>query len=204
MQTKPFLIAAMLTALAMPAFAQAPAPQGTPTNVRGTITKLDGQTLTVKSRDKKTMMIMLAPNTGVRTLVRKKVSDIHNGDAVGITNMPGKDGKPHAMEIHFIPPAAPEGQNPYDLAPGSMMTNAHVAGVATVKGGNMITVPVAGKPTDIMIDKKTVIVGPDPTPGSMADLKKGKAVMIRAVKGADGMLSANNITVEKNGVKPPM
>ena len=38
----------------------------------------------------------------------------------------------------------------------------------------------------------------------MSDLKPGKAVFIRANKGADGSLSANNITVEKNGVKPVM
>jgi len=38
----------------------------------------------------------------------------------------------------------------------------------------------------------------------MSDLKAGKAVFLRATKGADGSLSANNVTVEKNGVKPVM
>jgi hypothetical protein len=38
----------------------------------------------------------------------------------------------------------------------------------------------------------------------MTDLKPGKAVFIRANKGADGSLTANNITVEKNGFKPVM
>jgi hypothetical protein len=202
MQTKPFLIAAMLMALAMPAFAQAP--QGTPTNVRGKIAKVTAQTLTVKTREGPTVDIALAPNASVRTLVRKKLSDIHNGDLVGITNIQKKDGKLHAIEIHFLPPVAPESQNPYDLVPGSIMTNAHVSGVATVKGSNTLTVSVKGTPTDIVVDKKTAIVGPSPTPATMADLKPGKAVSIRAVKAADGTLSANNVTVEKNGVKPPM
>ena len=31
----------------------------------------------------------------------------------------------------------------------------------------------------------------------MSDLKPGKSVFVRAVKGADGMLSANNVTVEE-------
>ena len=38
----------------------------------------------------------------------------------------------------------------------------------------------------------------------MTDLKPGKAVMIRATKGADGTFATNSVSVEKNGVKPPM
>jgi hypothetical protein len=47
-----------------------------------------------------------------------------------------------------------------------------------------------------------MIVGP--ADAAMSDLKPGKAVFIRATKGADGSYTANNATVEKNGVKPPM
>jgi hypothetical protein len=38
----------------------------------------------------------------------------------------------------------------------------------------------------------------------MTDVKPGKAVFVRAIKAADGSLSSNGVTVEKNGVKPPM
>jgi hypothetical protein len=38
----------------------------------------------------------------------------------------------------------------------------------------------------------------------MSDLKPGKAVFLRATKAPDGSLTANNVTVEKNGVKPVM
>ena len=37
--------------IAVPALAQTPPPDGTPTRVRGTVEKLDGHNLTVKSRD---------------------------------------------------------------------------------------------------------------------------------------------------------
>jgi hypothetical protein len=205
MRTKSLLVALMLTALSLPAFAQAPAggpPQGTPTNVRGKIVKLDGQNLAVKTREGPTVTVALAPNTAVRTLVKKKLSDIKDGDYIASTSMKGKDGKLHAIEIHFLPPAVPELQIPYDYAQGSVMTNAHVSGVAKAKSGTDLTVTYKGNTTDIVVDKKTKIVGP--ADGAMSDLKRGKAVFIRANKGADGSLSANNVTVEKNGIKPPM
>jgi hypothetical protein len=189
-----------LTALAVPAFAQAP--QGTPTNVRGKIVKLTGQNLAVKTADGKTVTVALAPNVAVRALAKKKLSDIKTGDNVASTSLRGKDGKLHAVEVHFLPPAVPEGQFPYDLKPGSIMTNAHVSGVAMAKNGGTLTVNMKGQPVEVMVDAKTKIVGP--AEATMADLKPGKAVFLRAVKGADGAISANNVTVEKNGIKPPM
>jgi len=186
--------------LSVPALAQAP--QGTPVNVRGKIAKLDGQTLSIKGKDGKITAVMLAPNAAVRALARKKLSDIHDGDYIASTSMKGKDGKLHAIEVHFLPPAVPELQSPWDLRDGSVMTNAHVSGMAKITGGTDIQLTYKGNATDVVIDPKTVIVGP--ADATMADLKPGKAVFVRAIKAADGSLSANNVTVEKNGVKPPM
>src|SRR6516225_1107836 len=50
MTTKALFAGALITLLALPAAAQN-APEGTPTRIRGTVEKLDGETLTVKSRD---------------------------------------------------------------------------------------------------------------------------------------------------------
>jgi hypothetical protein len=205
MRTKSFLVALMMAALALPAFAQAPAGApagGPPSNVRGKVVKLDGQNLTVKTREGQTVTIALAPNTSVRALAKKKLSDIKAGDNVASTSLPGKDGKLHAVEVHFLPPQVPESQSPYDFKPGSLMTNAKVSGIAKAKNGNVLTVNLKGQPTDIVIDKSTVIVGP--ADATMADVKPGKAVFLRANKAADGSYTANNLTIEKNGVKPPM
>jgi hypothetical protein len=198
------LAAGLSVALIAPALAQAPGgpPQGTPLNVRGKIVKLSGQTLTVKTREGKTVTIALAANAPVRYLVRKKLSDIHDGDYIASTSIHGKDGKLHALEVHFLPAAVPELQVPYDLRQDSVMTNAHVSGIAKVKGATDISLTYKGTPTDIVVDSKTVVVAP--ADGDMGDLKPGKAVMLRTTKAADGSLSANNVTVEKNGVKPPM
>src|ERR1700686_1575012 len=57
--------------LVLPSFAQGPPPDGTPTRVRGTVEKLDAQTLTVKSRDGQNLTITLAPNVTVSAVVKK-------------------------------------------------------------------------------------------------------------------------------------
>lgn len=202
MRTKSFLVALMMAALAVPVWAQA---QGAPppaTNVRGKIVKLDGKNLTVKTREGQTVNVALTPDAGVRYMKKSKLSDIKQGDYLSILTMPGKDGKQHALDIHGIPARAPEMQAPFDYAPNSMMTNAHMQGVAKAKNGNVLTVTQKGQTSEVVVDNKTLIdTGVD---GAMSDLKPGRAVFIRANKGADGALTANNVTVEKNGLKPVM
>ncbi|HVA13355.1 MAG TPA: hypothetical protein VNF99_08905 [Stellaceae bacterium] len=206
MRSKLFIVLTLLVAAAWVNPAAAQAPQIQRQSIRGTVAKLDGQTLTVKSRDGATIAVALAPHYVVRSLVRKKLSDIHPGDFVGTTSMPGKDGKLHAVEIHFFPANLKlrEIQEPWDLAPGAMMTNAHVAGVAKAAHGSVLSINYNNRVTEVIVDRKTAIVAPSPTPASAADLKPGRAVFILATKGADGTPTAVNITVEKNGVKPPM
>jgi hypothetical protein len=209
MRSKLFIVAALLAALgtsALASFACAQAPRGQRVNIRGTIAKLDGQTLTVKTPDKGTVSVALAPNYMVRELVRKQLSDIKPGDFVGTTSVPGKDGKLHAIEVHFFPAnlTLPESQSPWDSTPNATMTNAHVAGIAKAAQDSVLAINYKGSVAQVIVDKKTVIVAPAPSPGSAADLKPGRAVYVFATKADNGALSAANITVEKNGVKPPM
>src|SRR5262245_24944101 len=96
-------LAAVLIALPMvPALAQAP-PEGTPTRIRGTVDKLDGQNLAVKSRDGQSLTIALAPNFTVRGVVAKTVTDIKVGDYVASTSVKGPDGTLRAIEVHIFP-----------------------------------------------------------------------------------------------------
>ena len=206
MRSTLFAAAAFVAALALPAFAAPSFAQAPRENVRGTVAKLAGQTLTVKTRGGETVNVALAPNYTVRALVRKKLGDIKPGDFVGTTSVPGKDGKLHAVEIHFFPANLnlPETQSPWDLTANATMTNAHVDGVAKSAQGGVLSINYKGSVAQVLVDKKTQIVGPSPTQASAADLKPGRAVFLLATKGADGTLTAANVTVEKNGVKPPM
>src|SRR6476661_9184967 len=85
---------AMAGLIAVPALAQTPPPpDGTPTRVRGTVEKLDGHNLTVKSRDGQSLSITLAPEVEIITLVKKSLADIKPGDFVASTGVKDKGGK---------------------------------------------------------------------------------------------------------------
>jgi hypothetical protein len=132
MTTKLLLAGALIALLILPAGAQQ-APQGTPTRIRGTVEKLDGQALTVKSREGETVTIALADNVAVAYLVKKNVGDIKPGDYIASTGIKGTDGKLHAIEVRIFPEwlrGVGEGQYPWDLKPDSVMTNA-TAGTIT-------------------------------------------------------------------------
>ena len=79
-------IAALIALVVGPALAQTPL-AGTPTRIRGTVDKLDGQNLMVKSRDGQTLTIELAANVAVITLVKKGIADIKVGDYVASTGV---------------------------------------------------------------------------------------------------------------------
>src|SRR5712671_6677452 len=122
-----FALSAALVILAVgPALAQAP-PAGTPTRIRGTVEKLDGQTLTVKSREGPVLTIALGPTLSVSGIVKKSLPDIKAGEFVGAASTKGPDGQLRALEVLIFPEASRgsnEGQYPWDLTPDSLMTNA--------------------------------------------------------------------------------
>ena len=203
MWRKSFLAAAVIAGLIVPALAQAP-PEP-PLSVRGSIVKLQDHSITVKTRDGSLTTVMLAPDYRVNSLERKKLSDIHAGDFVGSTSVPGMDGKLHAVEVHIFPESlrgAGEGQYPWDSRPQSLMTNATVTGIAKAPQGELLSVHYKNGTAQVIVGPKTPIVAP--VPATAGDLKRGKAVYIFARKNAAGELTARSITVEKNGVKPPM
>ncbi len=95
------LIAIMWFGLAaLPAFAQAP-PDGTPTVVRGTVEKLDGQSLTVKPKEGPPVTIALAANFTVAGVAKRSLADIKPGDYVATNSIKGTDGQLHAIEMHI-------------------------------------------------------------------------------------------------------
>src|ERR1700757_3679174 len=96
-------LAAMLLGLAAaPALAQAP-PDGTPMPVRGTIEKLDGQSLTVKPKEGPAVTVALAANFTVSGVARRNLADIKPGDYVANTSIKGADGQLRVIEIHIFP-----------------------------------------------------------------------------------------------------
>ena len=204
MMTKSLFAGALIALLAVPAGAQNP-PEGTPTRIRGTVEKLDGQTLTVKSREGQQLTIALAPNFTVAAVVKKSLDDIKAGDFVGAASTKGTDGKLHALEVLIFPEAlrgTGEGERAWDLTPDSLMTNATVAGIASAAQGQALKVTYKGGESEIIVAPSTPVV--TFAPGDASLLKPGAAVFIGAIKKPDGSLSAARVNAEKDGVKPPM
>ena len=200
-----FLFAgALIGLLGLPAAAQN-TPEGTPTRIRGTIEKLEGQTLKVKSREGAELTIALAPNFTVSAVVKKSLADIKTGDYVGAAPVKGTDGKLRALEVLIFPEAmrgTGEGERPWDLTPDSLMTNATVTGIAAVAQSQVLKVAYKGGESEIIVPPDAPIV--TFAPGDASLLKPGAAFILTALKKPDGSLSTNRVTAEKDGVKPPM
>jgi len=197
-------IAALIALAVGPALAQTP-PAGTPTRIRGTVDKLDGQNLMVKSRDGQTVTIELAANVAVITMVKKSVADIKAGDYVASTGVKGTDGKIHAVEVRIFPEAARgtgEGQYPWDLMPDSIMTNATVGKVDQAPQGPVLHVTFKGTESEYTVGPDVPVLAN--APGDISLLKPGVAVFVIALKHEDGKLTSARLYAEKDGIKPPM
>jgi hypothetical protein len=187
------LAAVSLLAASSIAFAQSP------TRVRGTITALDGDVLSVKARGGKDLTINLASDTAVAVAKSASLAELQ-GKYVGATAI-DKGGRMMAVEVHVLPPTAAQGHTPWDLEPGSTMTNAQLESVANVTGGNEITMKYKDGEKKIVVPAGTPIVAF--VPGTRADLKPGEYIFTNARQEADGKLSTNRVAVSKDGVKPP-
>ena len=65
-----------------------PAQNAAPVRVRGSIESIDGQDLTVRSREGNSVEIKLAPDYTVTAVVKAEMTDIVVGKYVGIAAMP--------------------------------------------------------------------------------------------------------------------
>jgi Domain of unknown function (DUF5666) len=173
----------------------------TPMRIRGTITSLDGDVLSVKARDGKDLKIHLAPNFAVAAAKAVKLADFTPGSYVGSTAKKNAAGQLVASEVHRLPPQAPSGHTPWDTAPGDTMTNANVASVVKSASGNELTLEYKGGSQKILVPDGTPIV--DFVPGDKSLLVPGATVFVGAQVAADGKITAPRVAVSKDGVKPP-
>ena len=181
--------------------------QTTPTRIRGTISAIDGKTVTIVTREGPTVKINLADNWTVNLVAPLTMADIKQGGFVGIASMKGPDGSLNALEVLVFPAAMQaakpgEGHYPWDLQPESMMTNATVATVAAGGDGQTLKLEYKDGTQTIKVKPGTPIV--TFLPGTQADAKVGAKVFVGAAKAADGTLTAPRLNVGKDGMTPPM
>jgi hypothetical protein len=174
--------------------------------VRGTIERVEGQTLVVKSRDGAELKVVLADNVLVVALVKASLADIKQGSFVGVTGMPQADGSQKAVEVHIFPEAmrgTGEGHRPWDLRPQSTMTNANVEQTVAGVDGHTLTLKYKDGEKKIIVLPETAIV--TYLPGDKSELKPGVKIFIAAAnKQPDGTLQAPRVNFGKDGLTPPM
>ena len=196
--------AALLPAvLSFAALAQAPA--APPVRIRGTLEKLEGQNLTVKSRNGQSMNVKLADNFAVVGISKASIADIGRGKFIGSTTVGERDGKLVAEEVHIFPEnmrGTGEGHYDWDLKPTSKMTNANVADIVTMADDRVMTVKYKGGEKQILVTPKTVVVSYGPV--DRAELKPGAPLFLVAQRQPDGTLTAARVNVGMNGQVPPM
>jgi len=199
-----FLAVVLAGLCVLPVLAQAPAPQGTPMRVRGTVDKLDGKVLTVKSRDGQTLTVTLADDVAVFALATKALADLKPGDTVASTGIRDKDGKIHAVEVRILPRPFADGGRQYawDLQPDSVMTNATLGTITKTADGAVVHVTFKDGESDYTVGPDTAILGQAPADTSL--LKPGAAIVAFALKGADGTITSRALIAEKDGIKPSM
>jgi hypothetical protein len=174
--------------------------------VRGTIEKVDGNVLTVKTREGQNVTVKLADNPRVLGIEKATMADIKQGSYIGVSAMPQTDGSQKALHVHLFLDSmrgVAEGFGPWDVRPNSTMTNATVDSTVTGTDGHTVTVKYKD-------GEKKIIVPPDAAivkyvPGNKDELKPGaKIFIIAAVKQPDGTLETPNVSVGLGGLTPPM
>ncbi|MPZ57682.1 MAG: hypothetical protein GEU91_14515 [Rhizobiales bacterium] len=174
--------------------------------VRGTIEKVDGNTLTVKARDGVNLTIKTTDTVRVLGLAKASLADIGVDSYIGVTAMPQPDGSQKAVAIHIFTPqqrGVAEGHRPWDLQPNSTMTNAAVGSKVAAAEGNVLMMKYKGGEKKVVVTPQTSIV--KVVPGEKSEIKAGaKIIIMGAAKQPDGTLQAAALYVGKDGITPPM
>src|SRR5229473_371234 len=197
------LAALLIAAVSAVAIAQAPA--NPPVRIRGTVEKIEGTNLTIKTNDGRSVNVKLADNYTVIGIAKASVADVASGKFIGTTTLGERDGALVALEVHIFPEAmrgTGEGHYDWDLRPASKMTNANVANVTSMGKDRVLTVQYKGGEKKVLVTAETVVVAYAPTERS--ELKPGAKVFVNSQRQPDGSLTAPRVNVGLKGQIPPM
>jgi hypothetical protein len=185
------------------AFPQTPPPMPPGmARISGTVEQWDGQTLTIKSADGDSKVLVPA-DARISTRRKGTLADIKSGSFVGSAAVAGADGHLHANEVHIFPDSMRgTGEGHRDMpAPNTTMTNGNVAsmtnGNVAAAGSNAkgmtLTVTYAGgqQQIDVASDVPVSII----TPVERSQLKPGIQVNTMGGKAADGTVTAQMVEV---------
>ena len=172
--------------------------------LRGTIEAVDGDLLRIKTREGNDVKLKLAANPGIAAVTKATMADIKPNSYIGVGALPQADGSLRAISVHIFAESMrglAEGHRPWDLQPGSSMTNATVESTVAGVTGQTVALKYKDGEQKIVIPPDLQIVAY--VPGETADLKAGARVFVAAAaRQQDGTLQAQRITVGRDA--PPM
>ncbi len=172
--------------------------------LRGTIDKVDGNTLLIKGADGAPITLTLADNAVVVGVEKATIADIKEGAYIGSGAMPQPDGTQKALEVHIFAESqrgTGDGHRVWDGAPNSTMTNGAVGQTVTGVDGPVITVKYKDGEKKIIVTSAVPIVRYEIADKS--ELKPGAAISVTAAtKKPDGTFTAARINVGRHGVVP--
>jgi hypothetical protein len=175
-----------------------------PVRVRGQIVGLDGNVLSVKSRDGNDLKITLADNVAIAAAKKVTMADVKPGDFVGAASTKRPDGSLEAISLQVFPAAlrgvVPEGHTPWDLEPGSLMTNATVTKMVQTYSGRELTLEYKEGSQKVIVPEGIPMF--TTVPGDRSLLVPGAYIFTTARPGAVGAFTAGRVTVSKDGVRP--
>ena len=110
--------------------------------LRGTIARVDGPTLLVKTDEAGDVTVQLPDTVAVFGIVQATLADVKPGAFIGVGAMPQPDGSQKAIQVMIFTESqrgTGEGHRPWDR-PGATMTNATVDTTVTSVDGQVVMV----------------------------------------------------------------
>src|ERR687897_2588849 len=128
-----------------------------PTRVRGTISGVDGNVMSVKDAGGEIRQINLGEKTEIVFAQPIALSDIKPGDFLGVTSMKRPDGTLTAYEVRRFPKPANPGHRPFDGRDDQTMTNATVEAMMQSASGRELTMTYAGGTAKIVVPESASV-----------------------------------------------
>jgi hypothetical protein len=195
-----------------------------PDHIHGVVTSLDGQMLTIKNDNAKSVIVQLDPSVRIIHNRRMALTDIQPGAFVGTFAVVTKDKTLRAQGVRVFPDAmrgVGEGQYPMASNADRIMTYGSVAGVTPQAGGGVLKLTFhgagsAGDATctghapaggagcqgsaDIFVARGVPVMSIEA--GDVSLLLPGTVVAADTTSDAGGLSTATVVTIERDAPVP--
>ncbi|HEX2499882.1 MAG TPA: hypothetical protein VHO73_00395 [Methylomirabilota bacterium] len=175
-----------------------------PVTIRGTVLGLEDAQLRVATAAGAQVITLVAPLVVIGA-TRASLGDIRPGTFIGTAARAQPDGTFRALEVRIFDESmrgTGEGHRPMEAA-GTTMTNASVDALVQRAEGPLLTLKHKDGVTQVLVPPDAPIV--QYVPGDRGLLVPGASVVVsRAVRAADGTVTASRLTVGVGGTRLPM